>query len=289
MRRITAFRTCLATLKGFSESQIKNCLNAELRVALGFLPANASFSNKCDDLRKGNMSMGFYQGFMTHKIEVIGGEAYFPDILDQQNPSEAYHSWMSSLHSNPDVVSYAIFPLHHLVEDTQISAKLKSTITDYIKENQLQEDHFGFKNCSPTPNLDHNCCPLRAGRGTLRLEIHRAVGLRADTFTKTDAYIKIFYNGMYEETETVMDNNDPVWNATYNFGSVEVGQELRFEVWDRDVLYNDMAGTCLIFPERGTHSLSCQLRKGVLYFTYSIKCDAHLTGFRCGHYSPNAE
>lgn len=233
--------------------------------------------------------MGFYQGFMTHKIEVTGGERYFPDILYQQDPSEAYHSWMNSLHENPDVVSYAIFPLHHLVEDSQISANLIRTVSEYIKENQLKEDQLGFKNCSPTPNLDHNCCPLRAGRGTLQLEIHRAAGLRADTFTKTDAYVKIFYNGIYEETDTVMDDNDPIWNATYDFGSVELGQELRFEVWDRDVLYNDIAGRCIVFPERGIHSLSCQLRKGVLYFTYRINCDAHLTGYRCGRYSPTAE
>ncbi|XP_078478049.1 LOW QUALITY PROTEIN: perforin-1-like [Lampetra planeri] len=289
VRRITAFRTCLATLKGFSESEIKKCLNLELRMALGFLPANASLSNKCDNLLKGNMSMGFYQGFMTHKIEVIGGERYFPDILYQQDPSEAYHSWMNSLHENPDVVSYAIFPLHHLVQDSEVSANLKTIITEYIKENKLQEDQLSFKNCSPDPNLDHNCCPLRAGRGTLRLEIQRAAGLRADTFTKTDAYVKTFYNGIYEETNTVMDNNDPVWNATYYFGSVELGEELKMEVWDRDVLYNDVAGRCVVFPERGTHAHSCQLSKGVLYFTYTVKCDAHLTGFRCGRYSPSAE
>lgn len=289
VRRVTAFRTCLATLKGFSESEIKHCLNIELRMALGFLPSNASFSNRCDDLLKGNMSMGFYQGFMTHKIEVIGGERYFPDMLYHQDPSESYHSWMNSLHDNPDVVSYAIFPLHHLVDDPQVQENLKSFVTDYIKENRLREDHPGSRNCSPTPNLDHNCCPLRAGRGTLKLEVHRAAGLRADTFTKTDAYVKIFYDAVYEETATVMDDNDPVWNATYDFGSVELGHQLRFEVWDRDVLYNDVAGRCAVFPERGTHALSCQLSRGVLYFSYTTACDPHLTGYRCGRYSPNAE
>lgn len=258
-------------------------------MALGFLPANASFSNKCNDLLKGNMTMGFYQGFMTHKIEVFGGESYFPDILYHEDPSEAYHSWMSSLQDNPDVVSYAIFPLHHLVDDPKVSANLKNSVTEYIKENQLHDDQLSLKNCSPKPNLDHNCCPLRAGRGTLTLEIHRAAGLRADTFTKTDAYVKIFYNGLYEETPTVMDDNNPEWNITYGFGSVELDQELRFEVWDRDVLYNDMVGICIVFPERGNHRQSCQLKRGVLYFTYIIKCDAHLTGFRCGRYSPNAE
>lgn len=289
MRRITAYRTCLASLKGFSETDIKNCLNVELRLALGFLPGNASFSNKCDNLLRSNLSMGFYQGFMTHKTEVIGGESYFPDILYQQNPSDAYNSWMSSLQDNPDVVSYAIFPLHHLVADPGISARLRRAVTEYIQENQLKEEQMGLKNCSPAPNLDHNCCPLRTGRGTFRLAIHKATGLRADTFTKTDAYVKIFYNGIYEETETVLDDNDPVWNATYSLGSVEVGQELRLEVWDRDVFYNDVAGRCLVLPEKGSRSLSCQLKKGVLYFSYTIKCDAHLTGFRCGRYSPNAE
>ncbi|XP_056143658.1 perforin 1.5 [Lampris incognitus] len=289
VRRVTAFRTCLATLKGFSETNIKQCLNVELRMALGFLPVNASFSSKCDNLIKGNMSMGFYQGFMTHKIEVIGGERYFPDILNQKDPSEAYHSWMNSLHENPDIVSYGIFPLHHLVEDQDISDNLRVTVTEYIKENQLQEDQIRFKNCSPTPNLDHNCCPLRAGRGTLQLKIHRAIGLKADTFTKTDAYVKVFFNGLYEETETIMDDNDPVWNVTYDFGSVELGHQLNFEVWDIDVIYNDAIGRCLVIPERGTHSLSCQLNKGILYFTYTVICDPHLTGHRCGRYSPSVE
>ncbi|XP_046904060.1 perforin 1.5 [Hypomesus transpacificus] len=291
VRRLTAFRTCLATLKGFSEREIKTCLNLELRLALGFLPANASFSNKCEDMLKGNMSMGFYQGFMTHKVEVLGGDRYLPGILYHQDkdPSEAYSAWMSSLHANPDVVSYAIFPLHQLVEDPQVSANLRTAVSQYIQDNQLSGDQGGVRNCSPTPNLDHNCCPLRAGRGVLRLEVRRAAGLRADTFTKTDAYVKVWYDGWYEETATVLDDNDPWWNVTYGLGSVELGHQLVLEVWDRDVLYNDMAGRCVVFPERGIHSHSCQLSRGVLHFSYSIRCDPHLTGYRCGRYSPSAE
>ncbi|XP_060927700.1 perforin-1-like [Limanda limanda] len=270
VKRITAFRTCLATLTGYSEYEINNCLNAELRMALGFVTANASFSNKCENILKGStsMSMGSYQAFMTHKTEVIGGERYFPDILHLQDPSEAYRSWMNSLHDNPDVVSYAILPLHRLVEDSQISDNLRSIVTDYIKENQL---HPASKSCSPTPNLDRNCCPLRAVRGILRLEIQRAAGLNADPFSKTDAYVKIFYNGKYEETATLMNDNNPVWNAMYDFGSVDLGQEMRLEVWDKDVYFDNRVGICLLFPERGTHSGSCELSKGVLYFTYTVR------------------
>ncbi|KAL7885055.1 hypothetical protein AOLI_G00078250 [Acnodon oligacanthus] len=285
VRRVTAFRTCLATLKGFSESEIKKCLNFELKLSLGFVPANASLSNKCTDILKDNMNMGFYQGFMTHNIEVLGGEKYFPDLVLHQSPSEAYISWMDSLHENPDVISYAIFPLHHLVTDPELSASLRRAVTEYIEENMLPVEKQN-QDCTPTPNLDHNCCPLRAGRGTLRVAVRRAAGLKADLFTRTDGYVKVWYNNMYEETEVVMDDNNPEWNISYNFGSIEFGHELIFEVWDSDVLYNDMVGRCVVYPERGIHSHSCKLKKGVFYFTYSTICDAHLTGHRCGRYSP---
>ena len=101
--------------------------------------------------------------------------------------------------------------------------------------------------------------------------------------------MKVWYDGWYEETATVLDDNDPWWNVTYGLGSVELGHQLVLEVWDRDVLYNDMAGRCVVFPERGIHSHSCQLSRGVLHFSYSIRCDPHLTGYRCGRYSPSAE
>lgn len=288
MRQVTAFRTCLASLKGFLESDIKNCLNIELKIALGFLPANISLSNKCSKILKDNISMGFYQGFLTQKLEVLGGESYLPDLAFHQNPAEAYASWMNSLRENPDIISYAIFPLHHLVTDPDLSASLKRAVTEYIEENMLPSEQNQNHDCSPTANLDHKCCPLRAGHGTLKVMVLRATGLNADFFTKTDGYVKVWYNNMYEETDIVMDDDNPEWNNSYNFGSIEFGHELIFEVWDSDVMFNDLVGRCIIYPERGTHSRSCRLKKGVFYFTYSAQCDAHLAGHRCGRYSPKA-
>ncbi|XP_051509290.1 perforin 1.5 isoform X1 [Myxocyprinus asiaticus] len=286
VRRVTAFRTCLATLKGFSETDIKNCLYMELKIALGFLPANVSLSNKCSGILKDNMSMGFYQGFMTHKIEVLGGEKYFPDLVFNQSPAEAYSSWMISLHDNPDVISYAIFPLHHLVADPEVSANMRRAVIEYIEENMLFVDHKKNQECYQAPNLDHNCCPLRAGHGTLAVFVQKAVGLNADHFTPTDGYVKVWYNLMYKETEVVMDNNNPKWNIIYDFGSIEFGHELVFEVWDSDVFFDDLLGRCVVSPEPGTHSHSCKLKRGIFYFIYSASCDAHLTGPRCIRYSP---
>ncbi|XP_035235612.1 perforin 1.5 isoform X1 [Anguilla anguilla] len=286
VRRITAFRTCLATLQGFSETEIKKCLDIELKMALGFLPANLSLTHKCSSILRDNMTTGFYQGFMTHKIEVLGGEKYFPDVLFNQEPSEAYGSWMSSLYDNPDVVSYSVLPLHHLVGDPGVSANLRRAVLEYIEENKLEAAQSNADTCSPGPNLDHHCCPLRAGLGRLRIVVERAAGLKADVFSQADGFVKVSYGERYEETDVIKNDAHPRWNATYNFGTVELGRQLSFEVWDRDLFFHDFLGQCKIYPERGVHSYSCKLNQGVFYFTYSVTCDQHLTGYRCGRYSP---
>ncbi|KAK2841039.1 hypothetical protein Q7C36_012618 [Tachysurus vachellii] len=278
MRQVTAFRTCLATQKGFLEFDIRNCLNIELKIALGFLPANISYSNKCSNILKDNINMGFYQDFLTKKLEVLGGES-----LD-----DTYANWFNSLRENPDIISYAILPLHHLVADSELSSSLSKAVSEYIEENMIPLEQNQYHKCNPTPNLDHNCCPLRTGRGTLRVTVQRASGLNADFFSQTDAYVKVWYNNMYKETNIVMNNNNPVWDITFNFGSIEFGHVLLIEVWDSDVRFDDLLGRCSIYPERGTQSNSCSLSSGVFFFMYSTQCDAHLGGHWCRHYSPKA-
>ncbi|XP_073675579.1 perforin-1-like [Garra rufa] len=286
VRRLTAFQICIATLMGFSETDIKNCLNIELKIKLGFLSANALFPNKCSQILKDNMGMGFYQSFMTQKTEVLGGEKYFPDVVLNQSPAEAYENWKTSLHNNPEVISYTISPLYHLVAHPEVSANLKNAIREYIEENMLSINDKENQRCSQTPNLDHSCCPMRAGRGKLKVFVDRATGMNEDYFSATDGFVKIWYNGIYKETEVVINNNDPVWNTWIGFGSIEFGHELIFEVWDSDVNFNDFVGRCVVRPERGNHSDSCPLQRGIFYFRYSAFCDAHLTGPRCSQYSP---
>lgn len=282
VRQVTAFRTCLATLLGFLEMDIKNCLNIELKIALGFLPANISYSNKCSNILKDNMNTGFYQDFLTQKLEVLGGESYIPSLAF---PADRYASWMNSLRENPEIISYDIFPLHHLVAVSELSASLKKAVSDYIEENMLPLENNPSHKCNLTPNLDHNCCPLRAHHGTLTVVVQRASALSGDFFSQTDAYVKVWYNNKYEQTYMVIDNDNPVWYITYNFGSIEFGHALIFEVWDSDLRYDDLLGRCSIYPERGDHSHSCSLSNGVFYYKYIAECYANLAGHWCGHYS----
>ena len=129
------------------------------------------------------------------------------------------------------------------------------------------------------------CCTSRVGRGSLGVLIQRAARLYADPFSKADAFVKMYYDGKYEETRMITDDDYPEWNAYFNFGSVEVGLRMKLEVWDKDVYYDDLVGRCYLYPERGIHSMRCRLSTGVLYFTYILRCDAHLTGSMCGQYS----
>ncbi|XP_053277442.1 perforin-1 isoform X2 [Pleuronectes platessa] len=292
VKRITALRTCVAILNGYSEYEINNCLNSEVQMSLGLPSAKASFSYKCENFLKGRMSrsIGFYQAFMTRETEVIGGGKFISNILYQQDQSEAFRSWMNSLHDHPDVVSYAILPLHGLVEDPQISANLKSIVTLYITWHYMMDWHPPSKSCSPTHNLDRHCCPLRVGRGTFKLWNLRADGLNSDPFSRTDAYVKIRYHDHYQKADTIDNKNYPRWDKTFDFGSVELSHKLTLEVWDEDVHYDDHIATCSNYVKRGSYSMICELSpsSGSLHFDYSVTCDAHLTGIRCESYSPDA-
>uniref|UniRef100_A0A671LEW0 C2 domain-containing protein n=1 Tax=Sinocyclocheilus anshuiensis TaxID=1608454 RepID=A0A671LEW0_9TELE len=254
--------TCTVCKNRFQGGQIQKLPSA----VLDWRPFSRCSKQLSSALHHSQKSMS-----LTKYTEVLGGEKYFPDLVLNQSPAEAYSNWVKSLHDNPEVISYPIFPLYHLVADPEVSANLKRAVTAYIDENMLSVNHKENQGCSQTPNLDHNCCPMQASCGKLVVMVQRAAGLKADLFTRTDGYVKVWYYLMYEETEVVMDNNDPEWNISYDLGSVEFGHELIFEVWDSDVIYNDMVGRCVVSPERGTHSHSCKLKRGILYFTYNYK------------------
>ncbi|TSL10189.1 Perforin-1 [Bagarius yarrelli] len=286
VRQVTAFRTCLATLKGFRESEIKNCINIDLKIALGLLPANISISNRCSHILKDNMEMGSHLGFLTQNLEVLGGESYFPDFEFHQNSAKSYRSWINSLCDYPDIISYAISPLQQLVADPELSASLKMAVTEYIEENRLSTKRNRNHGCNLTPNLDHNCCPLQAGHGSLKVMVQRATGLPGDFFSQADCYVKIWYNNIYERTGIVNNNNNPEWYQSYTFGSIEFGHALILEVWDSDVWFDDILGRCVVYPERGSYLRTCRFNNAVFYFTYTAQCDAHLAGYSCERYSP---
>ncbi|XP_018613834.1 perforin 1.5 isoform X2 [Scleropages formosus] len=289
IQQVSAFRTCLATLAGVSISEMKNCLDIDLKIALGFVPADASFTQKCSDKLRKNMNMGRYQGFMSDKIQVLGGEAQHRHILTYQNPSLAYSNWIGSLNDTPEIVSYAIVPLHHLVSDPAVKDSLRSALRDYIIGNLVLDLHRAERlsqSCPSSPNLDYNCCPLRARYGKLVVVVERASNLNSDYFSQTDCYVKVFYNGHYKETGYILDDNNPRWNTVLTFGTVELGHPLILELWDSDTHYDDLIGRCRGYPEKGYHSYICKLDQSVFHFSCYVSCDPHLTGERCEEYSP---
>ncbi|XP_006634282.1 perforin 1.5 [Lepisosteus oculatus] len=286
VRQISAIRTCLASLNGHSLSEIKECLGAVLSIGLG-INANG-LSSKCRSiLQNHDNRMGFYTGFMTHMMEVMGGKKRIADILFSEFNLSAYSEWLNSLKDSPDIFAYSLYPLHELVRDPVISANLKTAVREYIQDNSLPTGIAGIQPCVWERNMDYNCCPRNRRWGKLEVFVYRASDLFGDYAGGADGFVKMWYDGNYRETHFISEDNNPFWLKTFIFDSVEIGHALVFEVWDKDIWQDDLLGSCRVYPTQGSQYISCPLDHGTFHFRYTVKCQRHLSGTHCEKYQPS--
>ncbi|MBN3314878.1 PERF protein, partial [Atractosteus spatula] len=287
LRRTTAIRSCLATLNGHTASFASECLSAQLALQLGLLGASASSARCRAVLENHDSKMGFSSGFLAHLMEVQGGQQWLREALRSGGGRPSFTDWLRSLTDFPDVVSCAVHPLHELVREPRVREALKRAVRSHIQGHALQEGGAAAQACSGVPNLHSNCCPLEPGWGRLRVTVERASGLRGDPVGQTEGYVKVWFGSRFQQTHFIKESNDPVWNAAYDFGAGHTAQHLVFEVWDKDVQHDDKLGRCTLTPQQGSHSSSCSLdRGGVFYYSYTFTCDPYLTGLSCRTYKP---
>ncbi|KAL2085315.1 hypothetical protein ACEWY4_018635 [Coilia grayii] len=287
LTRLTSIRSCLATVNGHSTSQAKDCINTGLSIGLGYVDPSVTTS-KCKSLLQ-NEDTQTQSGisYLSHITEVIGGSKWLGEVSLHKNDSTEFRSWLQSLKKTPDIVSYSLVPLHELVANLRIRKNVKDTVTQYLSDNAVPKEHPS-QQCTGKPNLSPECCPLSPKKGQLHVTVKNAwLGDGLDPIGPPDAYVKMWYWNHFQQTHFIKDNYNPHWNSYYNLGHVEAQHDLVFEVWDKDLNFDDHLGTCRTRLSEGSYTGSCSIRTGGFSYSYSLTCDPQLTGYQCSQYKAN--
>ncbi|XP_067391349.1 perforin-1-like [Emydura macquarii macquarii] len=306
-RDVTAVRVCEAALDGVTADEVKDCLSLEASVSIGAGKgrAQAAFSQCEEQKKKQNFKRSFHETYSERHTEVMGGHSH-ADLLFSEGPDPSvFSAWMESLKASPGLVSYSLQPIHTLVEqDDPRREGLRQAVSEYVTERALwrnctQSCPPGTRRSARDPcscvcpgdgTTNSMCCSRERGLGKLTVTVQRASSLWGDVTSRTDAYVKVSFQGREVRTETVWNDDNPVWGVHLDLGPVRVMEtsQLRVQVWDEDNKYDDdLLGTCDEPLRSGEgHRQVCYLSHGRLDFQYSLVCGSSLGGPHCWDYAP---
>ncbi|XP_054630069.1 uncharacterized protein LOC129180061 [Dunckerocampus dactyliophorus] len=113
---------------------------------------------------------------------------------------------------------------------------------------------------------------LTVAQAQIRLYNLRASNLPADILGTTDGYVKVFCGPASLGKTAVRNNNvNPWWTEEFSYFKAQENDVLRLEVYDRDVLFDDLLGVCQRQLRPGTHEHDCFLKKGgTLHYAYTL-------------------
>ncbi|XP_071337970.1 perforin-1-like isoform X3 [Trachinotus anak] len=115
-------------------------------------------------------------------------------------------------------------------------------------------------------------CSLNVAHSQLKLFGLRASGLPSDLFGTTDAYVKAFCGSATLGTTSIRnDNANPWWEEEFYYFKAQENEILRLEVYDSDIIFDDLVGVCQRQIKPGTHEHDCFLKEGgTLHYTYTL-------------------
>uniref|UniRef100_A0A3Q0T2I8 MACPF domain-containing protein n=1 Tax=Amphilophus citrinellus TaxID=61819 RepID=A0A3Q0T2I8_AMPCI len=274
LRRVTAVRTCLATLNGLNSDEVHSCLSQGFSVGLGKLK-KSSVRPVCMKVIQNQDSTTMYGATIhQHHNEVTGGTGWSGDFSLEHDDSEAYGKWLKSLKDHPDAVSYSLMPLDELMPTQAKKDGMKAAIEQYVM-NSIMSASPKEPFCRHRDNLASNCCPLQTRKGMLNVTNIEAWDLYGDTWGTTDRWV---IDNVHRRTSTI-ESDDPSWNTVHQL-------DLKIEIWDEDTSHDDLLGSCQISLRMGTHSFKCSADSGGFKGQYTLSCSPHLTGHKCERYEP---
>ncbi|XP_066486507.1 perforin-1-like [Tiliqua scincoides] len=297
-----AIRTCKAALAGITDFDIKACLTMNTSVGPDLLLQ--SLRAKCHEMWRGQAKGNFWDAYGQRRTDVVGGDSQAEILFSQVGNSLLFSEWMETLKIRPGVVSYSLLPIHTLIARSDPKREvLRQAVRDYIAQRALwrnctQQCPSGSYKSSTDPCMcvcqdesisDAMCCARERGIAHLTVQVQNGADLWADSFSATDAYVKVFFRGRELKTKTIHNTNEPLWSETLDFGPVVLTglDYIKVEVWDNDVRYDDLLATCYELLIAGpTKSLNCYPKYGYVRYSYEVRCGPSLGGKSCQKYVP---
>ncbi|XP_043970972.1 perforin-1-like isoform X1 [Gambusia affinis] len=306
VKATTSIRTCEASLKGLSATEVSDCLSVEASANFDTMASIKAMNENCQE-KKQKLTHGqsFNSVFSERITEVVGGDKNDVVFFQGSNDPSVHITWKESLKTTPDIVSYNLKPLHTILPDGHpAKSGLKEEVEKYIKENAVlkkcsESCQIGHKSnsrdpcacvCNGNQNIRSNCCPAGKGLAVLRVYNLYARGLYGDCCSETDGSVVVKYTHQEKRTERIDDSDNPNWTESFDFGPIVVNSydKLTFTVYDDDSDWKtDLIGSCSIALRSGIVSNSCMFDHGTLFFSYSVECAPSLGGNQCEEYIPS--
>ncbi|KAM3611779.1 uncharacterized protein V6R79_024128 [Siganus canaliculatus] len=100
----------------------------------------------------------------------------------------------------------------------------------------------------------------------------RASDLPANILATTDGFVEVSC-GSFSLGKTAVRRNtvSPWWEEEFTYFKAQENDTLVLEVYDSDILFDDLLGTCERQIVPGTHEHDCFLKKGgTLHYAYTL-------------------
>ncbi|XDV24511.1 hypothetical protein PO909_028655 [Leuciscus waleckii] len=87
-----------------------------------------------------------------------------------------------------------------------------------------------------------------------------------------DPYLKVWCGSSFGgQTSFIKNTANPIWNVEFYFPNCRANENLKVEVWDKDLKYDDHLGTCSKLVQNGSVRDYCHLKKGTMFYRYEAK------------------
>uniref|UniRef100_A0A665TXU4 MACPF domain-containing protein n=1 Tax=Echeneis naucrates TaxID=173247 RepID=A0A665TXU4_ECHNA len=252
IRRVTATRTCLASLSGFSASAV---YKADMTVK--------------DNNHHFTLSLRQKQYLKSCK-DWTGEFA-----LNGTKSDQGYRKWLTTLKDHPDVVQYSLRPMYELATSQTKRQGMKAAIEKYLKDNAIKNSSKQPSCGGSDQDLDSSCCPKKARRGTLEVTVIRGWNLKGDYWHQTDGFVKLRHGS---------NSNFDFLFFFFFLIKVDTLQSLHVELWDEDTWQNDLLFSRFVPLKQGTHHHTLTSPKGNVEIIIILTCDHKLAGDSCERY-----